>query len=90
MSSIDASQNSALRVLWSQNNQLNSLDVRNGNNTNVYWFKAQNNPNLTCIQVDNAAYSSGQSVWTDNIDAGVNYNENYPSIQNQKDENIYV
>ena len=28
--------------------------MRNGNNSNVTTFEAENNPNLTCILVDNA------------------------------------
>jgi len=46
------------------NNQLTCLNVANGNNTNFYSnsFFSGSNPNLTCIQVDNAAWST--SNWT--------------------------
>ena len=44
------------------NNQLTSLDLRNGNNTNIYSFTAINNPNLTCISVDDAAWATAN--WT--------------------------
>lgn len=41
------------------NNQLTSLDLRNGNNVNFVLLNngALNNPNLSCISVDNPAYS---------------------------------
>jgi hypothetical protein len=34
------------------------LDVRNGNNTILVYFNAQNNPNLYCIDVDDDAFST--------------------------------
>jgi len=43
-------------------NQLTSLNVANGNNTNFTQFQAQGNNGLTCIQVDDAAYSTAN--WT--------------------------
>ena len=48
----------ALTILYCYNNQLSSLDVRNGNNTNFYDFRAGYNPNLYCIDVDNDVYST--------------------------------
>jgi len=54
-----------LIYLYCENNQLTSLDVRNGNNTNFALFYSTNNPNLTCIYVDDADYSNAN--WT-NID----------------------
>jgi len=47
------------------NQLLTALNVKNGNNTNFISFDATNNPNLTCIFVDDAAYSTAN--WT-NID----------------------
>jgi len=40
------------------NNPLTSLDVRNGNNTNFTYFRSTSNPNLNCIDVDDAAWST--------------------------------
>ncbi|VAV83344.1 Internalin-like protein (LPXTG motif) Lmo0331 homolog, partial [hydrothermal vent metagenome] len=73
LTSLDLSQNTALTNLRCENNQLTSLNVKNGNNTNVTTFIATNNPNLTCIEVDNAAYSTAN--WT-NIDAQTSFSEN--------------
>ncbi len=73
LTSLDLSSNTALINLWCNNNQLTSLDVRNGNNTNVVNFYSANNPNLPCIEVDNATYST--TNWL-NIDPASSFNEN--------------
>jgi surface protein len=65
LTSLDVSNNTALTNFRCHNNQLTSLDVRNGNNTNFTYFIATNNPDLTCIFVDDASYST--TNWT-NID----------------------
>ena len=62
LTSLNVSQNTALTYLYCQNNQLTSLDVRNGNNTNFFGFYSYYNPNLTCINVDNATWSTAN--WT--------------------------
>jgi hypothetical protein len=63
LTSLDVSNNTALINLRCDDNQLTSLDVRNGNNTNFYNFNATDNPNLTCISVDDPAWSTAN--WTD-------------------------
>lgn len=58
-----------LSELQCMNNQLTFLNVKNGNNTlmNAYYsFRSSGNPNLTCIQVDNAAYAA--ATWTTYVD----------------------
>ena len=77
LTSLDVSNNTALTVLFCYNNSLTSLDVANGNNTNMgsSTFNANNNPNLTCIQVDDVAYST--TNWT-NIDAASSFNTSCP------------
>ncbi|MCD2258827.1 T9SS type A sorting domain-containing protein [Psychroserpens luteolus] len=62
---LDLSNNTALTGLRCDNNSLYNLEVNNGNNTNVTFFNAVNNPNLNCISVDDVAYST--TNWT-NID----------------------
>jgi len=47
--------------------------ISNWYNTNFSFFNALNNPNLTCIQVDNVAYSNAN--WT-SIDAQTNFSLN--------------
>jgi len=73
LTNLNVSNNAALYVLSCDNNQLSVLNVKNGNNGNLTDFYALSNPNLTCIQVDNAAYSSAN--WT-NIDAITSFSEN--------------
>ncbi len=55
---LDASQNPSLTSLFCNDNQLQSLNVQNGNNTNFTNFQAQNNPNLSCITVDDVNFSN--------------------------------
>ncbi len=75
ITSVDASLNTSLSSIKCQNNSLVSLNVKNGNNINITNsnFTANNNPNLTCIEVDDVAYST--TNWT-NIDPTASYNLN--------------
>ena len=73
LTSLDVSSNTALAYLYCHTNLLTSLDVRNGNNTGFFHFEAQNNPNLTCILVDDAAYST--TNWT-NVDTASTFVNN--------------
>ncbi|XOV67309.1 MAG: FG-GAP-like repeat-containing protein [Fluviicola sp.] len=56
---------------------LTELNVTNGNNTNVVVFELTDVPNLTCVEVDDAAYST--TNWT-NIDGQVQFSEDCASI----------
>ena len=63
LTSLDVSNNTALINLECYSNQLTSLDVRHGNNIMLdSSFFCFNNPNLTCINVDNAVWSTAN--WT--------------------------
>ena len=72
LTSLDVSQNTALVVLHCSDNPLTSLDLRNGTwHTTLgdYYMRAYNNPSLTCINVDDTAWSA--TNWTfanNNID----------------------
>ena len=72
LTTLDLSLNTSLTDLYCDYNQLTTLNVKNGNNTNVTAFSALNNPNLTCIEVDDAVYST--TNWL-NIDAQTSYSE---------------
>jgi|GEM_PF-1585850 len=65
LTSLDVSNNTALTSLGCSHNQLTTLDVRNGNNINVTNFISGYNPNLTCINVDDAVWSTANWI---NID----------------------
>ncbi|MCF6349586.1 MAG: T9SS type A sorting domain-containing protein [Flavobacteriaceae bacterium] len=72
LTSLYFAQNMNLESLNFDNNLLTSLDIRNGNNTAIIDFSAFNNPNLSCIFVDDAIYST--TNWTD-IDASSTFVE---------------
>ena len=72
---LDISKNLILKELECSNNNLYSLNLKNGNNSNmerVIFGNFTSNPNLTCIQVDNATYSTTNWIAKD---ATANYSE---------------
>ena len=71
--SLNLSNNSSLTALRCEQNQLTSLDVANGNNAVISIFNASNNPNLTCIKVDDDVYSTAN--WT-LVDAQTSFDTN--------------
>jgi len=76
LSTLNVSQNTSLMKLQCSYNQLSCLNVRNGNNTNFTGsqpFLASNNSNLTCIEVDNTAWST--TNWT-SIDPQTSFSTN--------------
>lgn len=77
LTSLDVSLNPALTVLSITENLFSSINLQNGNNTAITQFYAGGNPNLTCIQVDDATYST--SNWT-NIDASASFSESCPDL----------
>lgn len=72
LDSLDVTLQTALTFLRCDANLLEWLNVANGNNTSLATFNALNNANLTCIQVDDATYSTAN--WT-NIDSGASFSE---------------
>ena len=62
LASLDVSNNTVLTALSCINNQLECLNFKNGNNTYLISLSASGNPNLTCIEVDDANYSTAN--WT--------------------------
>ncbi len=74
---LDVSNNTSLRYFNSKNGTLKKLNVANGQNLSIVSFDIRNNPDLTCVKVDNTAYST--STWT-NKDAQANYNMLCPTV----------
>lgn len=58
LSTLDVSSNSSIVHLNCVNNSLTELNIANGNNVNFTTFFAYNNPNLTCVKVDDEVYST--------------------------------
>ena len=73
LTSLDVSTCTALTYLVCSTNNLTSLNVKNGNNINMY-FHATTNPNLSCIEVDNVAWSNAN--WSNTIDATASFSLN--------------
>ncbi|WP_431243666.1 hypothetical protein ACQ9BO_03620 [Flavobacterium sp. P21] len=74
LTSLDVSQNTALTKLACHKNKLTTLNVKNGNNSNLNIYNSgfTNNPDLTCIQVDDVAYAN--TNWTAKKDATASFN----------------
>ncbi|CAM1361661.1 putative Por secretion system C-terminal sorting domain-containing protein [Tenacibaculum xiamenense] len=60
---LDLSVNIALETVSFRSNRLESLNLKNGKNTLITTFEANENPNLTCIQVDNPTDSANNAAW---------------------------
>ena len=71
---LDLTQNTALQQLYCYYNQLTSLNLKNGNNSNLSYFSATHNPDLTCVFVDDTTYM--ENHWANAIDASAAYVEN--------------
>ncbi|WP_338841598.1 leucine-rich repeat domain-containing protein [Flavobacterium ginsenosidimutans] len=75
LTTLDLSVNTSMVGLYAISNQLTSLNLKNGNNKNFLlnnYTKFTNNPNLTCIQVDDVVYSNAN--WATLKDANATYN----------------
>ncbi|MFT5778382.1 MAG: hypothetical protein ACI837_001338 [Crocinitomicaceae bacterium] len=84
---LDVSPNTMLTIVSCGDNQFTSLNVANGNNTNFTLFNATSNPNLTCIEVDDIAWSTSNWPSPSNIDAIASFSENCCSIDLSITEN---
>jgi Leucine-rich repeat (LRR) protein len=71
LSELQLTQNPLLDDLSCLNNQLTCLNIKNGNNSNFTWLLTVQNPNLTCIEVDNIILAQSMNSW--NIDPQTSY-----------------
>ncbi|WKK67540.1 T9SS type A sorting domain-containing protein [Lutimonas zeaxanthinifaciens] len=67
---LDFSTNVSLNFFNCSDNALKSLNVKNGNNENIFEMDARNNPLLTCIQVDDPVYAIANWI---NIDGNTTF-----------------
>lgn len=67
---LDLRFNEKLDQVSLSNNNLRSLNIKNENNTAISSFSATQNPNLSCVEVDDASYST--TNWT-NVGAGLTF-----------------
>lgn len=75
LTSLNVSQNTALKTLICGGNKLNCLNIKNGNNSILWQFSADGNPDLTCIEIDDT--SSISHSWL--IDSTSSYSTNCPN-----------
>lgn len=76
LTTLDVSVNTVLVGLYSNSNQLKNLNLKNGNNVKFGYLNLTNNPNLSCIQVDDVAYSNAN--WSSKKDVMANFNTDCP------------
>jgi alpha-tubulin suppressor-like RCC1 family protein/Leucine-rich repeat (LRR) protein len=76
LTALDVSINTALVGLYSNSNQLKNLNLKNGNNDKFGYLNLTNNPNLSCIQVDDIDYFN--TNWSSEKDAMANFNTDCP------------
>ena len=72
LTSLDLSNNPDLYLVNCQTNSLTYIDVRNGNNQNIWGFTSMFNPSLNCIDVDDVAYAN--YAWT--VDSWTTFSNN--------------
>ena len=74
ISSVDMTNNPNLKVVdIGDNPNIECVDLRNGNNTNINAFYSSNTPLLNCISVDDSSYTTNN--WT-NISSNNTFSEN--------------
>jgi len=69
LTTLDISNNPSLLNLWCYTNQLTSLNLKNGNNALLISMLAQDNSNLTCIEVDDVELTSNAIAWSKDANA---------------------
>ncbi|PCJ26531.1 MAG: hypothetical protein COA97_05490 [Flavobacteriales bacterium] len=62
ISELNLSQNPLLTNLSCDTNQLTCLNIKSGSNDTINYINAEFNPNLTCIEVDNVAFSTSNWI----------------------------
>jgi len=76
--SLNLSNNTLLASLYSENTSLSNLNLKSGFNENLVTVRLENNPNLSCILVDNVANALAEPDWDKDIAS--TYVENSVSI----------
>ena len=61
---LDLSDHHALEYIGCSDNLLTSLNIKNGNNLAITEFYADNNPDLSCIAVDDITYANSNPNWS--------------------------
>lgn len=87
ITSLDLSNNTLLTDIYCFNTNISSLNIANGANELIYYLWIQDNPNLTCVQVDDQNYSTTNWINGDILledpyiyDPGLNFSEDCASL----------
>jgi hypothetical protein len=76
---LDLSNNSSIEFLACSDSPLEKLDLRNGSNNTIINIVANNNPNLSCISVDDVSWCSSNWLgWNYQFDSQVSFSNNCP------------
>ncbi|MBK6990223.1 MAG: hypothetical protein IPH33_19360 [Bacteroidetes bacterium] len=86
ITSLDLSSLANLTALDCRTSPISSLNVKNGNNTNLATFEAGNNPNLFCIEVDDATFMN--TNFSAGKDVGATYSTDCACTVNIPDANF--
>jgi hypothetical protein len=81
LTSIDVSHMNSLTTFQCSDNELTCLYIANGNNQNMTYFIAYNNPDLACIEVDDTTWANAN--WTVaglNMDSTASFSDDCNSI----------
>ncbi len=87
LTTLDVSMNTSLLQLICNDNALTSLNIKNGNNASMLGdedyagLDARSNPNLECIQVDDAAAAAGYEFWYKDATAMYSEDCGYSAVQ---------
>ena len=73
LTEMDLSTNVSLNIVGLGSNNLSYLNFRNGNNSNINTWQTSNNPNLTCISVDDVDYANTNFTNKDDASSYSNY-----------------
>jgi hypothetical protein len=87
LTSLDLSNNTLLTTLWCYASQLTCLNIANGNNTDIGWLSLGGNPNLTCIEVDDASWSTAN--WPEILEPQFSFSDNCDNECSTSDVGIH-
>lgn len=81
--------NTYIHILYCESNNLQTLNLANGHNATAIMLFANDNPDLTCIQVDDPDFST--TNWTEGyfvFDAGISFSESCETVGiNEREHN---
>ncbi|QOD61544.1 T9SS type A sorting domain-containing protein [Polaribacter haliotis] len=66
---LDLSKQTNLKDVYASNNKLLKVNLKNGNNININDLNLSNNPNISCVEVDDVTYSTANWNQIDNLSA---------------------